>query len=1098
MIKDLSYRFRKLNLPILGVLFFMLSSNAFLLFSSGGLLFGSAITDEAAKKIKLRFFENRVRPLLMEKCLDCHGPEPGKREGGLDLSTRVTLLAGGGMGPAAIPGDAENSLIIQRIDGHESGHGMPPEDPLTAEQREVFRQWIDSGLLDPRKETDRHSGGSSSDIPPMEERGGHWSFQPLADPETPQVENVDRVRQNLDAFILADLEEKGWSFAPEADRFTLARRASQLLTGLPLGWDRWSSLQSAESDQALEEFLDELLESKAFGEHWARWWLDLARYSDSNGLDENLAFGEAWRYRDYVIRSLNQDKPYNRFLLEQIAGDLLPEPAAEQEWRDQLIATGFLSLGPKMLAEQDKDKLAIDIVDEQLDVTGQVFMGMTLGCARCHDHKFDPVTDEDYYAMAGIFRSTSTLENFEFVSRWREVSLETPREKKIREEWESQRSKIEERRKQNLEIVRSDFEKDLISKMDRQLVDAVEWAPRVPGKTVVEAASMTLGLNRGMYGNDAIPLAHTVQGGEQKVSWELEVLEAGLHEIQIRYTALESRPMKLYLNEELITEKALGETTGTWSLEGLRWESLGQHEFTVGHHQLKLVGGNAVPHLDRIRLLPATLTGSEGLDQGALSWLEFLQRPSTLGDPLWGAWASRARNKTSEPIHDDQDFLSEERRQALAPEVLEVIGSPVQGSLRELAARWQSLLQQPEQENRSEPLQAVSDQVSGVSGPWYEILQAAEHQAPSAMKVALEQDQKQLDELDQVKPPDPFRALGVSDSEIVDLPVHLRGSHLRLATEPTPRGVLSVIGSVIPAPQMPADQSGRLHLAEWLLHPEHPLTARVLVNRVWLELFGEGLVSTPSNFGLRGSVPSHPELLDRLARDFIADGWSIKRLIRRLIDSSTWRQQVVNKPERLTEDPENRLLWSQNRQRMRAEAVRDAVLEASGQLDREMGGTLLMTPNRGYVTNDQSNNQARYDLPRRSVYLPVIRNAMYELFSAFDYNDPSIHIARRPATVVPHQALYFLNSPMVLQASEVIIDEVLSVEASEGDRVDMIYRKILCRNAMESEKSRAARYFEKVRQWKAGLANPEEVTEKQMWHSFCQTLLASSEFLYLD
>lgn len=1091
-------RLRKFNLSVLALLFLFSPLHAFLFLLPGGFLLGSTTSDEVAEQIQLRFFENRVRPLLTEKCLDCHGPDSGKREGGLDLSTRATLLAGGDRGPAAIPGDAENSLIMQLLGGHGSGLGMPPEDPLNADQQSVFRQWIDTGLIDPRGVQDRHSSGSSSEIPPMEERGSHWSFQPLADPDTPQVEGAERVRQNLDAFILADLEAKGWSFAPEADRFTLARRASQLLTGLPLGWDRWSSLDSAGSERALDEFLDELLESEAFGEHWARWWLDLARYSDSNGLDENLAFGEAWRYRDYVIRSFNHDKPYNRFLLEQIAGDLLPEPESDQEWRDQLIATGFLSLGPKMLAEQDKDKLAIDIVDEQLDVTGQVFMGMTLGCARCHDHKFDPVTDEDYYAMAGIFRSTSTLENFEFVSRWREVSLETPREKKNREAWESQRSKIEKRREQNLEVVRREFEIDLISKMDQQLVEAVEWAPRVPGKTVAETVSMTLGLNKVMYGNDEIPLAHTVQGGEQQVSWELEVLEAGLHEIQIRYTALESRPMKLFLNDGLITEKALANTTGTWSVEGLRWESLGSHEFSVGKHQLKLVGGASVPHLDRIRLLPASLTGSDGIDPGTLSWLAFLQRPSTLGDPLWGAWASRARNTTSEPPHDDQDFLGEERRKILDPEVLKVIGSPAQGSLRELAVRWQSLLQRSEQENPSDSLQAVNDQVIGVSGPWYEILQTAELHAPSSIKTALELDQKQLDEMDQSKPPAPFRALGVHDSEIVDLPVHLRGSHLRLASEPTPRGVLSVVENVIPAPTMPADQSGRLHLAEWLLHPEHPLTARVLVNRVWLELFGEGLVSTPSNFGLRGSVPSHPELLDRLARDFIADGWSIKRLIRRMIDSSAWRQQVISRPERLTEDPENRLLWSQNRQRLRAEAVRDAVLNASGQLDRAMGGTLLMTPNRGYVTNDQSNNQARYDLPRRSVYLPVIRNAMYELFSAFDYNDPSIHIARRPATVVPHQALYFLNSPMVLQASEVIIDEVLSEEIAEEDRIDRIYRKILCRNAMDSEKKRASMYFEKVRQWQAGLSNPEEVTEKQMWHSFCQTLLASSEFLYLD
>ena len=353
--------------------------------------------------VDLRFFENRVRPLLVEKCLDCHGPDPGRREGGLDLSTRESPAFRRRSGACRSPGKLQREFVVPILDGHGGELGMPPEGPLTADEKSVFKKWIDDGLVDPRKPAHASGGEGVEGIPPMAERGRHWAFQPLKDPEAPAVKNTSQVRQNLDAFILASLEEQGWSFAQEADRFTRARRASQLLTGLPLDWQRWKEIQQAGSEEALDQFIDELLESKAFGEHWARWWLDLARYSDSNGLDENLAFGEAWRYRDYVIRSFNEDKPYDRFLLEQIAGDLLPEPETDQQWRDQQIGTGFLALGPKMLAEQDKDKLAIDIVDEQLDVTGQVFLGMTLGCARCHDHKFDPVTDDDYYAMAGIF-----------------------------------------------------------------------------------------------------------------------------------------------------------------------------------------------------------------------------------------------------------------------------------------------------------------------------------------------------------------------------------------------------------------------------------------------------------------------------------------------------------------------------------------------------------------------------------------------------------------------------------------------------------------------------------------------------------------------
>ena len=1055
--------------------------------------------DSTETQIKQRYFENRVRPLLEERCIRCHGPAIGKQESGLDLSHREGLLKGGRRGAAVLPGKPDESLLIQMIEGHVSGLSMPPDDPLSAEERKILRKWIEDGLVDPRLATDSHAGGGIDGIPPMEKRGDHWSFQPLTDPVVPKVGNPQQIRQALDAFILSTLEEKGWGFAPEADLFTRAKRASHLVTGLPLDWDRWQILLSQNDEEAFDEFIEELLESDAFGERWARWWLDLARYSDSNGLDENLAFGEAWRYRDYVIRSFNQDKPYDRFLLEQLAGDLLPEPTSEQEWRDQRIATGFLALGPKMLAEQDKDKLAIDVVDEQLDVTGQVFMGMTIGCARCHDHKFDPVTARDYYAMAGIFRSTSSFENLDFVSRWREVSLETPNEKKVREDWEQRRSQVEDRRNKNLDVVKKDFEKDLISKLDKQLVEAVEWASVIPGKTVVENSSMSLGLNRSMYGNEAIPLAHTVQGGEQQVTWDLEVLQEGLHEIQVRYTALESRPMKLYLNGEVLVEAALGETTGTWGLEGLRWQSVGSFEFKAGVQQFKLVGGSAVPHLDRIRLLPKKEPDAQDWEQGVLAWVDYLQRPSTLEDPLWGAWAHRALKRSSEPVHRQQeDFLGSDRRQHLAPEVLQILGESIGGTLGEISSLWKTLLIRAEEGGDSKALVEVLNKVRGVSGPWYEILENSAQHAPPQLRVELDNDQKKLQELDQIKPQEAPRTLGVQDSDAVNLPIHIRGSHLRLEKEPTPRGVMSVIANNFSPPSIPDDSSGRLEFAQWLLHPEHPLTARVIVNRVWLELFGEGLVSSPSNFGLRGDSPSHPELLDRLARDFIADGWSIKRLIRKILDSTAWRQQVVSRPEYMLEDPENRLLWSQNRQRLRAEAVRDSVLQVSGQLDRKMGGTLLMTPNRGYVTNDQSNNQARYDLPRRSIYLPVIRNAMYELFSAFDYNDPSIHIARRPSTVVAHQALYFLNSPMVIEAAGMVVDEVLKETEDENARIDACYRRILCRHATESELERASSYFEKVRQWRSDLEAPDEISDQQVWHSFCQTLLASSEFLYLD
>ena len=1062
---------------------------------------------------RLEFFEKKVRPLLVDRCLSCHGTAGQKQESGLNLTHREGLLTGGQRGPAVIPGDAAGSLLISAVRGLDQGEHlglkMPPEgEPLSVKEISVLEQWIEDGLVDPRTNSPAHSSGSGNGIPDMELRANHWSFQAMAHPQIPEVNSKDRIRQDLDAFVLAQLESLGWQMAPEASTETLARRLSQGLTGLPISWDRLIQLRDSENPEALGDYVEELLASEAFGERWARWWLDLARYSDSNGLDENLAYGEAWRFRDYVIRSFNQDKPYDRFLTEQLAGDLLPQPDSDESWRDQRTATAFLALGPKMLAEQDKDKLAIDVVDEQLDVAGQTFLGMTIGCARCHDHKFDPVTARDYYAMAGIFRSTSTFEDLNFVSRWREISLETATEKTAREVWQKKRSEVVERREKTLVSLRHDLENLLLEELPEQLLSAEELASRVPGKTVVENSSMSLGLNHQMYGTPYFPVAHTVQSGMQQVTWHIEVLESGLHDLQVRYTALESRPMKLFLDGELLTDQALKSMTGTWSADGLRWESQAKLDLSPGIHEIQLVGGGqSVPHIDRVRLLHEDLLAEVQNPSGVLAWVDFLRRPSTLKDPLWGSWARSAAQQTSSPRFDgEQDFLREEDRGALSAEIVEILvkledNPDFSEPHRHWALRWQELLRESsprESDPPSESLKKVHDHVVGISGPWYEILQSAEQTAPEDLKEKLNSDQKELVRLDGVKPPDPQRSLGVQDGEIVNLPVHIRGSHLRLAQEEVPRGFMGVIENVLSAPEIPADKSGRLELANWMTREEHPLTARVLVNRVWLELFGDGLVATPSNFGLRGDAPSHPELLDHLARDFIKDGWSIKKLIRKIVDSSAWRQQVVENSEYQNIDPENRWLWSQNRQRLRAESVRDAVLFVSGQLDQDFGGTLLMTPNRGYVTNDQSNNQARYDVPRRSIYLPVIRNAMYELFSAFDYNDPSIHIARRPSTVVPHQALYFLNSPMVIEASGKLITQVFAESEGSEERVRKIYQRVLCRNPDAEEIERAHLFLENAKVILAAEESDVETRVLLAWQSFCQTLIAASEFLYLD
>ncbi|MGE4619303.1 MAG: DUF1553 domain-containing protein, partial [Planctomycetota bacterium] len=863
------------------------------------------------------------------------------------------------------------------------------------------------------------------------------------------------------------------------------------------------ALLSSADPNAFENFIDELLASPAFGERWARWWLDLARYADSNGLDENLAFGEAWRYRDYVIRSFNDDKPYDQFLIEQIAGDLLPEGDQQETWRDQRIATGFLVLGPKMLAEQDEAKLAIDVVDEQLDVAARTFLGMTVGCARCHDHKFDPIPAKDYYAMAGIFRSTSTMENLKTVAKWREISLETATEKKVREQWEAQHGALAKELAAAKKQLRENLEGGLPHGVGQHLLSAAEAMRQIAISDVTQVSSTSLGENRSSYGSEQIPLLHSVNGGIQQATWKLQVPAPGRWSIDVRYAAKDKRPMRLLVNGELVEKTALANVTGGWTTTDLRWESQAQIELEAGPVEIRLEQDGVVPHLDRIRLVPAEGWPKTPEPWIVTGWVDFVTRPTHQDDPLWGTWIEfmNLQLDSADAISSWwRDAMLDQESSALSAEAKAILAETIPTQRTAVAAIYQRLVESAEVtgEQQVAALQPISAQLRSAAGPWFEPLILVEKSAPIRFREPIEKIEVELAAKDADKPPAAIRALGVQDGMIADIPIHIRGSHLRLAKETVPRGALQVTDHLVPAMTVREDSSGRLEFARWMTHPEHPLTSRVAVNRLWLEVFGEGLVQTPSNFGFRGGTPSHPELLDLLAHDFIADGWSIKRMIRRIMLSSTWRQQVIEDPQADEIDPGNRFLWRQNRQRLRAEAIRDSVLSVSGTLDPEMGGTLLMTGNRGYVTNDQSNNQARYDEPRRSIYLPVIRNAMYELFSAFDYNDPSAPMARRPSTVVPHQALFFLNSPMVYEAAGKIARDVLEVPDDEPKRIQQVFRRILGRDATDREVDRGQIFMTQAKAVFDETMEEQEAAEISTWQAYCQTILSSSEFLYLD
>ncbi|MEZ6196883.1 MAG: DUF1549 domain-containing protein [Planctomycetota bacterium] len=930
----------------------------------------------------LEFFESRIRPIFVERCESCHSAGAGQRKSDLTLDAREGWVRGGERGPALVPGDPAASLLLRAVRREDGAPAMPPTKPLDARRIADLEEWIRRGAPDPRV----LGPARPHDTVDPAAAGAHWAYQPVADPEPPALRDASRVRSPIDRFVFARLETEGLRAAPDADRPTLIRRATQELTGLPATEAEIAAFVADEAPGAFERVVDRLLASPRYGEKQARAWLDLARYADSNGLDENLAHAHAWRYRDWVVRAMNEDLPYDRFVALQIAGDLLEEEGETEAVRnDRLVATGFLSLGPKMLAEQDKVKLALDVVDEQMDVACRAVIATTMGCARCHDHKFDPVTARDYYAMAGIFRSTSTLSELSFVSRWREHEVATEDDRAARMAWQADlAAATSEHRERRAAVLRA---------------ATASWRPRVADHAraafaaaarvaIIEAEAASRGnlhADDAQWGSPDAVVTHTTEPGRQYLEFDLDVPVTGDYRLELRYAAKEARPMRWAIDGRAGEGEVAGATTGGWMPDDQRWDEGIPLRLEAGRRVLRLERDGAVPHLDKIALRPVEMPWSSAdlRPEVVRAWTDFLvtrSRSSAESFPAAVAegLAAVGTRLGAEPLAPA--LVDEEAERLAALDARVVAGEPASAAELDLHGR-----------------------LFAPRGPMGLPPELGEESLPPAERAELAALARRIKELER-NPVTLPAAMGVADATPVDLPVHLRGDPLTLGPAPVPRGMPAFLESRLPAPSIPEGVSGRRELAAWLVDPRHPLTARVMANRIWLAHFGEGLVDTPSNFGLNGSRPTHPELLDWLARRLVASGWSRKALHREILLSTAWRLAADPVDATARErDPEARLISHRRRRRLDAEGVRDAILFVSGALDLKAGGTLLATPDRDYVTNDQSRDAASYQAPRRSLYLPIIRNAVYDLFSTFDYNDPSAPMARRGTTVIPHQ-----------------------------------------------------------------------------------------------
>jgi hypothetical protein len=942
----------------------------------------------------IEFFEKNVRPLLAQHCYECHSAksedEPG---GGLLLDSSAGWIQGGESGPALVSKDVSKSLILQAV-RYESLE-MPPAGRLPGKSVKILEEWVRRGAPAPLAQT------TGSEHQPRQidwdKAKLFWAFQPpqRIAPETQQSANNKSAnnwsRQPLDRYIAVSRSRKGLEPAKESERRVWLRRVTYDLIGLPPTAEEWRQFEQDRHPLAYERVVDRLLASPQFGELWGRHWLDVARYADSNGSDFNATFYNAWRYRNYVISSFNSDRPFDQFVREQIAGDLLSAETDDDRY-DQLVATTFLLVGPKMLSERDKPRLMLDVADEQIDTVGRVFQGLTLGCARCHDHKFDPIGTDDYYAMLGIMHSTESLfgESQQYVSTWRGTELPTSAE----------------HREQAV------IHQKLVKSIEKQLAQTKAQLKDLPNSSLKSAE-----IARGILVDES--------DAELTGNWKT------------------SSSVKDFVGSGYIHDdnKEKGAKSARFRA---RLPADGDYEV-----RLSYCGGPS-----RADKAPVTIAHADG----EFHW-EWDQRKTP---DVAGLFTSVGKFKFS--ANDDAVVTIETRGSkgfVIVDSVQFVPVATADGT--------------PPDDSATPPKEAELEELRR-----------------NAFKEKLTLEQKRLDaELKSLKanaPPPLPKAMAVREAELIDdQAVRIRGvadRHGRIV----PRGYLRILGGDERPVVTNRSASGRRELAEWIADRNNPLTARVFVNRVWSKLIGKGIVRSVDNFGRLGERPTHPELLDALAIDFMDQQWRIKPLVRRIVLSATYRQSTSYSERGVELDPDNRYLWRQNRKPLTAEQFRDSLLSVANRLNSTPGESPVAGLGKLAIDNSsQGESGTDTSGALRSLYLPVVRNDLSPFMVTFDFADPDMVVGKRPATNVPAQALMLLNDSMVREMAERLAE--LTWVDSLDRSTEKLFQSTFGRQPTNEE-------IERIRQF---VGNDDDLSSIQSaWVDVTHSLLASTEYRWLD
>jgi hypothetical protein len=1027
------------------------------------------------------FFEKNVRPLLVQQCLGCHSATSQPIMGGLRLDDRALALKGGSRGPSLVPGDPANSLLLKVVRHTAGALKMPPGPKMKDADVAVLTQWVQMG-----------APWGNLTVSKSAETQKYWAFVPPVRPEVPAVAGKGWVKSPIDAFVLANLEAKGLKPVRSADKRTLIRRATYDLVGLPPTPAEIQDFLNDHSPEAFAKVVDRLLASPRYGERWGRHWLDVARYADSNGLDENLVYKNAYRYRDYVIAAFNKDKPFDQFLTEQLAGDLLPESSDLNTMYERWTATGFLTLGAKMLAEDDPRKMEMDIVDEQLDTTMRAFNGLTVGCARCHDHKFDPIPTADYYSLAGIFKSSKTMEHFKVVAKWHEYVLAP---KADRDRLAAHEASIEAKQKEIGKIVKA--ENDSLANLAMNRVGAyLKAAAEVQRDEQIQVAPVeTGGISRDAGSFDVGNVPRTLEKkkpnttkdakGPHFAEYKIEVTADGHYQLDVKEQEKGAGTADLWVNGVWTKRGADPVQNREASPEAGGWSYLAIVPLKKGENVIRLEHANRFPYFEKLLISPNTLA-TIPLTQVQIA-TKYGVNPSFLEQLV--DYMRRSNGATASVLYAWEILGTDAPRSAWASPVAKLFEG-VTGS-DELAARYETLFQQALKEGKTSTdpaIKALHEFLTEKFGPFRAPGTARRYYAQSVRDqlAAMEAEVKKLEE----STPEFPKAMGVRDGQIADLQIHTRGSHWTLGAS-VPRRFLRVISGDNQAP-VGANESGRLQLAQWMTQKDHPLTSRVMANRIWRWHFGKGIVPSVDNFGRLGEKPTNQPLLDWLAVEFVKQGWSIKAMHRQIMLSNVYQLSTELDAKSSEVDPENTYLWRSNRRRLEGEEIRDGIMSASGGLTFDMGGTILTYKDRQYVANTSKGSSVDYDRPIRATYIPVLRSSLYEVFQAFDLPDPTTSNGDRDSTVVAPQALFMMNSSVMLKHSKKMAESLLGrTDLDDQARIRDAYERALARQPSSQEIDQALTFISRMEQeWKGNKVSA--------WQSYCKSLLASNEFIYLN